>query len=37
MHYCSTSDGMRIACLCSTGRDHDETEMDLDPTAPKEA
>lgn len=33
LHYCSTSDGMRIGCVCSTGRDHTEDEMDLDPNA----
>lgn len=28
-HTCKTSDGAEITCLCSTGRDHDDTEMDL--------
>lgn len=27
-HYCLTSDGFRIVCLCSTGRNHVEDEMD---------
>lgn len=30
-HYCDTSDGVRVVCLCSTGRDHDEQHFD-DPT-----
>lgn len=30
-HYCDTSDGVRVVCLCSTGRDHDEAHFD-DPT-----
>lgn len=34
MHYCLTDDGMRITCICTTGRDHDEDEMDLGPDAP---
>lgn len=27
-HICLTSDGFRIICVCSTGRDHTEDEMD---------
>lgn len=27
-HYCSTSDGMRIFCLCVRGIDHDEEQFD---------
>lgn len=31
MHYCLTSDGLRIGCVCSTGRDHTEDDMDQGP------
>lgn len=38
-HTCKTSDGARITCLCSTGRDHTEEEFDQgpddDPGCPK--
>lgn len=27
-HTCATSDGMRIGCVCKTGRDHTEDEFD---------
>lgn len=30
MHVCTTSDGMEIPCLCSTGRNHDESEFDIE-------
>ena len=36
-HICVTSDGMRITCLCSTGEDHDESQMDSPPAAEPEA
>lgn len=29
LHKCFTEDGMAITCVCSTGRDHTEDEMDL--------
>lgn len=28
-HYCFTSDGMRIMCLCVRGVDHEESEFDV--------
>lgn len=35
-HYCTTEDGMRIFCLCSTGRDHAEEEFGTPPGKDKE-
>lgn len=28
LHYCQMSDGTSVMCICSTGRDHDESEFD---------
>lgn len=30
-HHCLTEDGFRIVCICTTGIDHNEYEMDIDP------
>jgi hypothetical protein len=29
MHYCTTSDGARIDCICVRGQDHDESLFDV--------
>lgn len=36
-HVCLTSDGARITCLCTTGEDHDESQMDSPPSIAAEA
>jgi len=29
MHFCFTDDGVGVPCVCTTGLDHTEDEMDL--------
>lgn len=31
-HTCTTVEGTQVTCLCSTGRDHGQDEMDLEST-----
>lgn len=35
MHYCHVSDPIgKVGCICTTGRDHNEDEVDLAPGVP---